>query len=248
MTVANSLTIDVGNTRTKWAIFNSAGKMLEQGFVVNAELSQAQAPVAWKVCDRAVVASVAHPQVEASVSDLLKTFAISGEWLKSPTQSCGLKNGYQTPGKLGIDRWAAMLAGWKNHAQQNTCLVVNAGTALTIDAIHQNTFVGGNIAPGLAMVRAAFTETALVSSQNGMYQDFPVNTADASYSGALNAMAGAVLIQFNQLEKLAKQKPVLVLAGGDADVLASVLLELGFEPKIAGGLVLEGLFLMGGEA
>ena len=80
-----------------------------------------------------------------------------------------------------------------------------------------------------------------------MYQVFPVNTADASYSGALNAMAGAVLIEFNQLEKLAKQKPVLILAGGDADLLASVLQVLGLEPKIADGLVLEGLFLMGGE-
>jgi len=239
MSLANSLTIDVGNTRTKWAIFNPAGKILEQGFFINAELSQVQTPSAWQACDRAVVASVAHPQVEASVSDLLKIFAISAEWLKSPTQSCGLKNGYQAPEKLGIDRWAAMLAGWKNYAQQNTCLV---------DAIHQNTFIGGNIAPGLAMMRAAFTETALVSSQNGVYQDFPVNTADASYSGALNAMAGAVLIQFNQLEKLAKQKPVLVLAGGDADVLASVLQELGLEPKTTDGLVLEGLFLMGGEA
>jgi type III pantothenate kinase len=249
MTVANLLTIDVGNTRSKWAIFNSTGKVLEQGFFVNAELSQTQTPVAWQGCDRALVASVAHPQVEASVADLLKTFAISAKWLKSAAQSCGLKNGYQTPEKLGIDRWSAMLAGWKNHAGQNTCLIVNAGTALTIDAIHQDTFVGGNIAPGLAMMCAAFAnQTALVSSENGVYQPFPSNTADASYSGALNAMAGAVLIQFNQLEKLAKQKPVLVIAGGDADSLASVLQSLGLEPKMTDGLVLEGLFLMDGEA
>lgn len=247
MAVANSLTIDVGNTRTKWAIFNPTGKVLEQGFFVNAELSQAQAPKAWQDCQRAFVASVAHPQVEASVSDLLKTFAISAEWLKSPTHSCGLENGYQIPEKLGIDRWAAMVAGWKHHAQQNTCLVVNAGTALTIDAIHQNTFIGGNIAPGLAMMRAAFAETALVRSQDGVYQDFPVNTADASYSGALNAMAGAVLIEFNQLEKLAKRKPVLVLAGGDADLLAPVLQGLSFVPELVDGLVLEGLFLIGSE-
>lgn len=246
MLAANILTIDIGNTRTKWAIFNPAGKALEQGFFINAELSQAQAPKAWQECDLAFVASVAHPQVEARVSDLLKTFAISADWLKSPAQSCGLKNGYQAPEKLGIDRWAAMLAGWKNYAQQNTCLVVNAGTALTIDAIHQNTFIGGNIAPGLAMLRAAFGEqTALVNSENGVYQDFPVNTADASYSGALNAMAGAILIQFNQLEKLAKQKPVLVLAGGDADVLAPVLQSLGLQPQVVDGLVLEGLFLQG---
>lgn len=247
MALANILTIDVGNTRTKWAIFNEAGKALEQGLFINTELSQSQAPKAWQGCQLAFVASVAHPQIEASVSDLLKTFAISAEWLKAPAQSCGLKNGYQTSEKLGIDRWAAMVAGWKNHAQQNTCLVVNAGTALTIDAIHQNTFIGGNIAPGLAMMRATFAETALVSSQNGVYQGFPVNTADASYSGALNAMAGAVLIQFNRLEKLAKQRPVLVLAGGDADVLASVLQDLGLEPKVVGGLVLEGLFLISSE-
>ena len=249
MAVTNLLTIDVGNTRTKWAMLDGTGKVLEQGFFVNAELSQVQAPMAWQGCNRAVLASVAHPQVEASVSDLLKTFAISAKWLKSAAQSCGLKNGYQTPGKLGIDRWAAMLAGWKNHAEQNTCLIVSAGTALTIDAIHQDTFVGGNIAPGLPMMRAAFTEqTALVSTENGVYQAFPANTADASYTGALNAMAGAVLIQFNQLEKLAKQKPVLILAGGDADCLVSVLQGLGLEPKMADGLVLEGLFLMGGEA
>jgi type III pantothenate kinase len=248
MSVANVLTIDVGNTRTKWAIFDQAGKALEQGFFVNAELSQAQAPKAWQSCDRAVLASVAHPQVEASVADLLKTFAISAKWLKSPAHSCGLKNGYQTPEKLGIDRWAAMLAGWKNHAQQNICLIVNAGTALTIDAIHQDTFVGGNIAPGLAMMRATFTDqTALVNSENGVYQAFPTNTADASYTGALNAMAGAVLLQFDRLEKLAKQKPVLVLAGGDAEALASVLQDLGLVPQVVDGLVLEGLFLIGGE-
>lgn len=80
-----------------------------------------------------------------------------------------------------------------------------------------------------------------------MYQDFPVNTADASYSGALNAMAGAVLIEFNQLEKLAKQKPILVLAGGDADLLAPVLQGLSFVPELVDGLVLEGLFLIGSE-
>ena len=34
MTVANILTIDVGNTRTKWATFNLTGKVLEQGFVL----------------------------------------------------------------------------------------------------------------------------------------------------------------------------------------------------------------------
>jgi type III pantothenate kinase len=249
MTVANLLTVDVGNTRTKWTIFNQSSKALAQGFFVNAELSQAQAPMAWQGCDRAVIASVAEPQVEASLSDLLKTFAISAKWQRSSAQSCGLKNGYQVPEKLGVDRWSAMLAGWKNHAGQNTCLIVNAGTALTIDAIHQDTFVGGNIAPGLAMMRAAFADqTALVSSQNGVYQAFPTNTADASYTGALNAMAGAVLIQFNQLEKLAKQKPVLVIAGGDADRLASVLQGLGLEPKMSDGLVLEGLFLMDGEA
>ena len=240
------LVLDIGNSRTKWAIFNPDGKISQQGFFVNAELSQAQAPVAWKNCSRAVVASVAHPQVEASVADLLKAFAISADWLKSQAQSCGLKNGYQSPDKLGIDRWSAMVAGWKNYAHQDTCLVVNAGTALTIDAIYQAEFIGGKIAPGLVMLQQAFShQTALVSSDHGVYQDFPRNTADASYSGALNAMAGAVLIQFNKLAELANKTPVLVLAGGDAALLAPLLQDLGMSLQLVDSLVLEGLFLLG---
>jgi len=240
------LVVDAGNTRTKWAVFGLDGKMAEQGFFINAELPQAQAPKAWQSCVRAVVASVAHPQVEAGIADLLKTFAIAADWLKSQAQSCGLKNGYQAPEKLGIDRWAAMLAAWKNHAQQTpSCLVVNAGTALTIDAVYQNVFIGGLIAPGWGGLRNSFTsQTALVSSENGHYQDFPKNTADASYSGALNAMAGAVLIEFNQLAKKAQQTPALVLSGGDAALLQTALKALELSPILVDDLVLNGLFLL----
>ena len=239
------LVVDAGNTRTKWAIFGSDGKMAEQGFFINAELPQAQAPKAWQSCARVVVASVANPQVEAGIADLLKTFAIAADWLKSQTQSGGLKNGYQSPEKLGIDRWAAMLATWKNHAQQDGCLVVNAGTALTIDAVYQNTFIGGLIAPGWGALRNGFTsQTALVSSENGHYQDFPQNTADASYSGALNAMAGAVLIEFNKLAKKAQHTPVLVISGGDAALLQPALQALGLSPILVDDLVLNGLFLL----
>jgi type III pantothenate kinase len=239
------LVVDAGNTRTKWAIFGPDRKMAEQGFFINAELHQAQAPKVWQSCARAVVASVAHPQVEAAIADLLKIFAISAHWLKSQAQSCGLKNGYESPEKLGIDRWAALLAAWKNHAQQHSCLVVNAGTALTIDAVYQNTFIGGVIAPGLAILRQGFShQTALVNGDNGCYQDFPRNTADASYTGALNAMAGAVLVEFNKLAKKAQQTPRLVLSGGDAALLQPLLESLNLSPVLVTDLVLAGVFLL----
>ena len=239
------LVVDAGNTRTKWAVFGADGKMAEQGVLINAELAQAETPKAWQSCNHAVVASVANPQIEANLADLLKTFAMSADWLKSQAQSCGLKNGYESPEKLGIDRWAAMIAAWKNHAQQTTCLVVNAGTALTIDAIHQNAFIGGVIAPSLTISRQGFShQTAQVNSDNGRYQDFPRNTADASYSGALNAMAGAVLIEFNKLATKAQQSPVLVLSGGDAASLQPLLEALNLSPILITDLVLEGLFLL----
>ena len=239
------LVVDAGNTRTKWAVFGSDGKVAEKGILMNAELAQAQTPEAWQSCERAVVASVAHPQVEASIADLLKTYAVAAEWLKSQSQFAGLKNAYQSPEKLGVDRWAAMIAAWKNYAQQSSCLVVNAGTALTIDAIHQNEFIGGLIAPGLAMLQQGFIhQTAQVNSEHGRYQDFPCNTSDASYSGALNAMAGAVLIELNKLAKKAQQAPKLVLSGGDADLLKPVLKSLNLAPVLARDLVLEGLFLL----
>jgi type III pantothenate kinase len=123
---------------------------------------------------------------------------------------------------------------------------VNAGTALTIDAIYQNAFIGGLIAPGFSMMQKALLQnTAAVNPHNGQVKTFPLNTADASASGVLSAIVGAIVMQADKLESYCQDVPTVLMTGGDAAMLMPILTQVfGAKPVLAENLVLEGLFLM----
>ena len=111
-------------------------------------------------------------------------------WLTASAAACGVVNGYATPEQLGADRWAALVAArLRAHTTDlfpAPVVVVNAGTAVTIDTLDADgRFRGGVILPGLRlMLRALADHTSCLKSAPGTYQDDPVNTADALYSGA----------------------------------------------------------------
>lgn len=240
------LTIDSGNTRTKWAVFADDGSIQGAGVCLNAELGEFVIPVSWKLCQRAIAANVAGDVVAASIANLLKKAEISYVWATAEAETLGLKNNYEVPESLGVDRWAALVAAFKRYLNQPACLVVNAGTALTIDAIYQNSFLGGLIVPGFSMMQHALLHnTAAVNPQDGQVKGFPLNTADASYSGVLNAIVGAIVMQADKLESHCQDVPTVVITGGDAAMLIPILTKVfGAKPVLAENLVLEGLYLM----
>jgi len=71
---------------------------------------------------------------------------------------------------------------------------VNAGTAMTVDALSDTgEFLGGIIVPGHDLMQQALVaNTAALKLGEGAFQDYPDNTADAIASGAMQALAGAV--------------------------------------------------------
>jgi type III pantothenate kinase len=240
------LAIDSGNTRTKWAVFADDGRIQDAGICLNAELGEFVIPASWQSSKRAVVANVAGEGVSASITALLKKAEIDVVWAKAEVVTLGLKNNYEAPESLGVDRWAAMVAAFKRYLNQPACLVVNAGTALTIDAIYQNAFIGGLISPGFSMMQNALLQnTAAVNPQNGQIKTFPLSTADASASGVLSAIVGAIVMQADKLETYCQDVPTVVMTGGDASMLMPILTQVfGAKPVLAESLVLEGLYLM----
>jgi len=241
------LAIDSGNTRTKWAVFADDGRIQDVGVCLNAELAEFTVPESWQSCKRAIVANVAGESVAASITALLKKAEIAFVWAKAQAEMLGLLNKYEKPESLGVDRWAALVASFKRYLNQPACLVVNAGTALTIDAIYQNAFIGGLIVPGFSMMQNALLQnTATVNPQNGQAKTFPLSTADASYSGVLTAIVGAIVMQADKLESHCQDVPTVVMTGGDAVMLMPILTQVfGAKPVLAEHLVLEGLYLMG---
>lgn len=75
-------------------------------------------------------------------------------FVSSPPACHGLVNHYDRPAQLGVDRWLAALGAFKLMATENKAgvVVVDAGTAVTVDLVYDRGFRGGVILPGLNLI------------------------------------------------------------------------------------------------
>lgn len=236
------LAIDCGNTRLKWGMHDGTG-WCAQGPLDYADLPGfAELLRAQPRAEKAVAANVAGPQVGEAVAAAVTTLGIPLYWAKSQSAQYGVRNHYERPEQLGVDRWAALVGARALHPQ--ACLVVCAGTATTVDVMDaEGGFQGGLILPGVElMCRALAANTAQLPLADGKFAGLPRNTMDAIVSGCLHAQAGAVERMF---EQVAAHPGAVCLVGGGA---AGQFFDLLRVPKTrVDNLVLEGLARIGRE-
>lgn len=235
------LLLDVGNSRIKWAQVEE-GQWLRQGTAGVAEwpaLRQAFASLAQP--DKILVSNVAGHEVAQQLCAACGKWACPVEFITAQIEQCGVRNKYDQPAQLGSDRWAALIAAWQH--ERAACLVVNCGTATTIDALSDaGEFLGGLILPGMEMMRRGLAAgTAQLAESAGGWREFPRNTADAIASGAIQATVGAIVRQHDFLGVSGAR---CLLSGGAAD---SVLPHLGLPLLRVDNLVLQGLQIIGQE-
>lgn len=214
------LVIDIGNSRTKWALADGAGQLKEMEICLNTELdtelTKANFPI--QLATKVVVANVAGAAIAQQITQLLGPLPV--HFATAKPLACGVKNNYAA--NLGIDRWAALVAAW--HITKHATVVVNAGTAMTIDALGDAMFLGGSIMPGLSLLRSSLSNnTAQLNASDGVLAEFPINTADAIETGCLNAVVGAIHLMQKRLEKRSGWLPKLVISGGNARHIAQAL-------------------------
>jgi type III pantothenate kinase len=233
------LTLDAGNTRIKWGLRHE-GEWTQTGALPVAEVGTlAEALGGAHRPERILVANVAGAMVQAAIEDAGTQLGCAPEFIRACAQQCGVRSGYDDPAQLGADRWAALIAVRRLFV--GPCLAVNAGTALTVDALSdEGVFVGGIIVPGIDLMRRALDAyTAGLRMQPGEVRFFPANTGDAIMSGVAHALAGAIerMVSFMQASG---QSPVrVVLSGGAAPALRPLLATP--DTVVVDHLVLEGL-------
>lgn len=233
------LLIDAGNTRIKWALADN-DEWLRSG-VLPVEQADAlpQQFAGVRDIQQIWVSNVAGEKVAQHIRSIK---AGHSNFIAARGKQCGVRNGYSNPGQLGSDRWAALIAAW--HLVRGKCLVVNCGTAITIDTLSgQGEFLGGLILPGVELMqRSLVTATSQLQAEQGKYAAFPLDTADALFSGAVQACCGAIERQYRLLDDAAA--PV-VLSGGAAGVL---LKNINLPLNVVDNLVLKGLLYISREA
>jgi type III pantothenate kinase len=250
------LALDAGNTRVKWGLFNTSGTLLENGACLNGEIVHTKLPDA----ERIIISNVAGEYIKKQLEYILPKH-IPTHWITAKANQCGINSRYNQPEKLGTDRWAALIAAW--HIKQAPCVVVNAGTAVTIDALvsnhEQGEFIGGMILPGIHLMQQSLGVAAAqlpniqaeksTSPDANQHQDiFAKNTADAMRAGAINAACGAIKQMHTTLAALTakcKQAPYILISGGNAQLIKDNLLsDVTNLAIILDNLVLHGLYLI----
>jgi type III pantothenate kinase len=239
------LLLDIGNSRVKWALSGAtlapgvsvghAGRALELAL---AEIRPAAVP------EEIWAASVASLELRTVVEAWAnRQFGLPVTWVASRPHACGVHNAYADPARLGVDRWLAVIAGHARlqASEAGVALVVDAGTALTLDAVDRGgRHLGGLIAPGLATQRQSVRRQTQVRAEEVraaipalLAQDTDAAVAWGTYHGV------TALIERIYTGICREHANVLpLLTGGDAQHLRSGLAP---EWELASDLVLEGL-------
>lgn len=232
------LLVDIGNSRVKWA---KAGRD-EAEWLAGAPFPSRhpELPDGLERCwgalppPRAVyAANVTGPENEACLAEWVRRrWGSPVRWIRSEAEGYGVVNGYAEPARLGVDRWAALVAVRDRFALP--ACVVDCGTALTLDVLdHAGRHLGGWIMPGLALMRRALRlETQGISALGSAelspfppeagagapFSRLPVlgtTTANAVGGGVVRACSGLIEKTVGEFARRFEQPLGLILTGGD---------------------------------
>lgn len=233
--------LDLGNTRLKATVHDGGriGEVLalahgEPGF----EQRLAAALDGWPLPRRALMASVASPDLAARVQAIAARAGVVVEPVRTRAEAAGVRIAYADPSRLGVDRFLTLLAARRR--ADRAWLVVGVGTALTLDLMAPGGLhVGGLIAPSPDLMRAALAgRSARLPADGGETLDFATDTLDALASGCQAAALGLVDVGLARATRRLGEAPALLLAGGGAPALLPALVH---RHDHAPHLVLEGL-------
>lgn len=225
---------------------------MQQGACTNIDFKDSLMPL--QDIGSVIVSNVAGEVHANQISEAFTPHNLTLHWFKSSSQCCHITNHYNEPATLGSDRWAALIAAWQ--LNPTPCVVVNAGTAVTIDALvnavgnnSHGEFIGGMILPGLTLMQSSLGAAAAqlplnTNLSNLTGNTFGTSTAAAIANGAIHAICGAIENMLAAVTKKYGCVPHIVLSGGDAELIEAYLSKtVTNQLLIVDNLVLTGLYL-----
>jgi len=222
----NLLVLNLGNTRLGIGVFR-AGELQQTTQIPHASRGDWPAAIgeAWKLIEgqenAAVAASSVNPPLEEPLVHAVER--ATGKRVEWVGKDLELPRAVATeaPGETGVDRVLNVAAA--HEQMQKACVVVDAGTAITVDCCDdQGMFLGGAIFPGVAMMLDALHErTAKLprvefAAPGGA---FGKNTTEAIRHGVFHGVRGMVKELVENYATELGNWPEIIATGGDAKAL-----------------------------
>ena len=211
-----NLVIDIGNTRTKFSVFNRGEVLIT-------------VPVDEFKPEHIFVLKNEHPELDRVILSATKNY--SDELKKTLQQNfkhfieldgntpLPLENCYKTKETLGKDRIAAVVGAFDLYPHKNI-LIIDAGTAITYDILNdKKQYLGGNISPGIDMRFKAlnqFTGKLPLVSQQKYNKLFGTSTENAIRAGVQNGVIFEVDRAIDTFKEFYNNLKVII-TGGNAE-------------------------------
>jgi type III pantothenate kinase len=241
-----TLLIDAGNSRLKWAEASASGFDTFQ-FISYANQSPVEACRQLLEQFNSQLSIVLVHVLGVAFENQVQQLCCEAECQLLSVHSenaYGVSLAYSSPKAYGADRFVGIVAAHSLYPEQ-TCIVVDCGTAITVDTITSDgEHLGGLIFPGLNLsYQSLLTDTkaiqASLESRDLSTGYFAKDTRSAVYSGCFYAAVGAIEGICRGIQQELTINPHIILTGGDADRLSA---RLSGQFSVNKSLIFEGLY------
>jgi len=230
-----NLVIDVGNTRTKLAVFKNSKLIHNESINKEIFVNTTFELIKKFECRNAIISSVGCLKKSELIVLQTKVKLIELNF----TTKTPFKNKYSTPKTLGVDRIALVAAAFLKFPKQNV-LIIDAGTCITYDYLNnEGCYYGGAISPGINMRYKSlnkFTNRLPLLEPEYINKIIGDSSENAIHIGVVHGVISEI-DSFINLYKEKNNDLTVVLTGGDTNFLAN---------KLKNGIFANPFFLMEG--
>lgn len=248
------LTLDIGNTNIKTALFE--GMEMRQYWRISTDRQRSSDELGlllmnllqYHRIDRSqidgIMMSSVVPQINFTVEHMCRNYFGIEPMKIEPGVKTGINIKYENPRELGSDRIANAVAAYELYG--GPCITIDFGTATSFGVISEKgEFLGGAICPGLKLAADALTERAAKLPRFELAKPDSVigrNTVTNMQAGIVYGYIGQVNYLIERMKKELNAPHARVIATGGLAVLVAE--ESNVIDVMDGLLTLKGLCLI----
>ena len=248
------LTMDIGNTNIKTALFDDMEMVQYWRISTNRNMSSdeygmilmnlfAYNHISTDVVKGIMISSVV-PQINFTIEHMCSTYFDMDPLVLEPGIKTGVNIKYENPRELGSDRIANAVAAYELYG--GPCITIDFGTATNFGVISEKgEFLGGAICPGLKLAADALTERTAKLPRFELVRPESIigkNTVANMQSGIVYGYIGQINYLVERMKKELGAPNAKVIATGGLAVLVGK--ESSVIDVMDGLLTLKGLCLI----
>ena len=217
--------VDIGNSRCKY-VFCVEGQLSPIQWLDNNDISADWLSINWQNVSRCMISNVRASALSEMLELWCKSNQVEFTNITTEAEKNGVSIAYQEPRSLGVDRWLALLAAAKLFKQKNI-LIVDAGTATTIDLLTATgQHIGGWVFPGIsAMHESLQLNTAHVQVSATPIKQLALGTSTVDCVN--NALWAGTIGLIEQAQDHAQLKHIyidnIIVTGGNGEKLTDLM-------------------------